>query len=130
MPAYAPEMYRALHRTMRAGLVRACHDLSEGGLAIAAAEMCIGGRLGLDLRLGGIDSGALFAETNGSLLVEVKPDDCAEFESQFAESKSVIRLIGTVSNDDRLTINTGGAETPAVSLPVDALVAAWNGLGA
>ena len=47
----APRVYRALHRAIAAGWVRACHDLSEGGLAVAAAEMCIGGRLGLELRL-------------------------------------------------------------------------------
>jgi phosphoribosylformylglycinamidine synthase len=45
--------YRALHAAMRAGLVRACHDCSEGGLAVAAAEMVIGGGLGLALRLAG-----------------------------------------------------------------------------
>ncbi len=31
------------------GLVRACHDLSEGGLAVALAEMCIAGRLGAEI---------------------------------------------------------------------------------
>ena len=36
-----------LHQAMGQGLVKACHDLSEGGLAVAAAEMCIGGRSGL-----------------------------------------------------------------------------------
>ena len=35
----------------------ACHDLSEGGLAVAAAEMCIGGRLGMQLDLGGFGGG-------------------------------------------------------------------------
>ncbi|MCJ7433746.1 MAG: phosphoribosylformylglycinamidine synthase subunit PurL, partial [Anaerolineales bacterium] len=46
-----PQVYKALHRAMKSKLVRSCHDLSEGGLGIAAAEMCIGGRLGLDLTL-------------------------------------------------------------------------------
>ena len=34
------------------GLVRACHDLSEGGLAVAAAEMAFAGGLGMELRPG------------------------------------------------------------------------------
>ncbi len=42
----APARYRRLHAAIRAGIVRACHDISEGGLAVALAEMCIGGRLG------------------------------------------------------------------------------------
>ena len=46
----APDRYRRLHRAIRDGLVRACHDLSEGGLAVALAEMCIAGRLGIERR--------------------------------------------------------------------------------
>ncbi|HSM66220.1 MAG TPA: phosphoribosylformylglycinamidine synthase subunit PurL, partial [Ilumatobacteraceae bacterium] len=45
----APTDYRHLHAAIRAGLVESCHDLSEGGLAVAVAEMCIGGRLGADI---------------------------------------------------------------------------------
>jgi phosphoribosylformylglycinamidine synthase len=33
------------------GYVRSCHDLSEGGLAVAAAEMGFAGNLGIDLWL-------------------------------------------------------------------------------
>ncbi|KKL20790.1 hypothetical protein LCGC14_2451940, partial [marine sediment metagenome] len=35
----AKATFAALHKAIAAGLVRACHDLSEGGLAVAAAEM-------------------------------------------------------------------------------------------
>ncbi len=38
--------FAALHRAIEAGLVRACHDLSEGGLAVAVAEMALAGGLG------------------------------------------------------------------------------------
>ncbi len=37
-----------LHQAIRAGLVHSCHDLSEGGLALALAEMALGGRLGIE----------------------------------------------------------------------------------
>ena len=40
--------FAAVHRAIDAGLVRACHDLSEGGLAVAAAEMAFAGGLGAD----------------------------------------------------------------------------------
>ncbi|CAG0945220.1 partial phosphoribosylformylglycinamidine synthase, partial [Anaerolineae bacterium] len=119
LPAHAPEMYRALHRAMRAGLVRACHDLSEGGLAVAAAEMCIGGRLGMNLEC---DDDTLFAESNGCLLVEVRPGDCAAFEAHFADLQSQVRQIGKVTGDNRLTMGAG-----KISAAVAELVAAWNG---
>jgi len=44
--AAARKTFAALYRAIGAGLVRACHDLSEGGLAVAAAEMAFAGRLG------------------------------------------------------------------------------------
>src|SRR5262249_18002624 len=53
-------LYVVLHQAIQARLVRACHDLSEGGLAVAAAEMCIGGRLGLSITT----EFDIFAETN------------------------------------------------------------------
>jgi phosphoribosylformylglycinamidine synthase len=45
-PQVAKKTFAAIHRAIRAGLVRACHDLSEGGLAVAAAEMAFAGNLG------------------------------------------------------------------------------------
>lgn len=50
-PALARATFLALHSAIQAGLVQACHDLSEGGLAVAAAEMAFAGRLGLRLEL-------------------------------------------------------------------------------
>ena len=42
---------KALGEAIRRGMVRACHDLSEGGLAVAVAEMAIAGQLGVSLDL-------------------------------------------------------------------------------
>ena len=43
--------FTALHKALYSGLVRACHDLSEGGLAVAAAEMAFAGGLGAKISL-------------------------------------------------------------------------------
>ena len=40
-----------LYAAIDAGLVRACHDLSEGGLATAMAEMAFAGGLGATVDL-------------------------------------------------------------------------------
>jgi phosphoribosylformylglycinamidine synthase len=119
----APGVYRALNRAMRSRMVRACHDLSEGGLATAAAEMCIGGRLGLALELDGEQPVLeLFGETTGCLLVEVSAAFKDAFEEFFEEHP--LRLIGRVRPDDRLTIKlrSGGG----IDLSVAALATAWN----
>src|SRR5947208_9871164 len=66
-----------------AGTVAACHDLSHGGLAIAAAEMCLGGDLGADLKTTAMDpmrwDVQLLSESNGRWLFEVRKDQYEEF---------------------------------------------------
>jgi phosphoribosylformylglycinamidine synthase len=122
LPGHAPAMYRTLHQAMQAGLVRACHDLSEGGLAVAAAEMAIAGRLGMQITS---SPDELFAETNGALLVEVQPGDAAAFETHF--DRGIVRRIGTVSAAGRFMVAHGGATL--VDLPLAALVDSWNRAG-
>ncbi|MBY0228246.1 MAG: phosphoribosylformylglycinamidine synthase subunit PurL [Gemmataceae bacterium] len=74
--ALAPKLLAALHKAITAGLVRSCHDLSEGGLAVAVAEMAFAGGLGADLSSTGApglpDEAALFAETPTRFLLECK----------------------------------------------------------
>jgi phosphoribosylformylglycinamidine synthase len=91
-PEGAPECYQALHTAILAGQVRAIHDLSEGGLATAAAEMALAGRLGVTLDTGDLSTEprlAAFGETNGCLLVEISLENAAAFQANFQH------LIGT-----------------------------------
>ena len=126
MPSHARALYHALHKAIRAGVVRACHDLSEGGLSVAAAEMCIAGRLGMDITLETDDAvTALFSESNGRFLVEVRPKDCATFEAHFDGALAAQqRNLGVVTDADSLTITNHEKILMSVVLPE--LVAAWN----
>ena len=133
VPSSTPQVYRALHTAIRNGLVRSAHDLSEGGLAVAAAEMCIGGRLGMDVvptslaphattvreaeRSGRAGVVGLFTEVNGCLLVEVSPEHASAFENQFAELP--ITKVGKVTSKPILTIASD-------EIPVSDLVYAFN----
>jgi phosphoribosylformylglycinamidine synthase len=83
-PKRARGLFGAVHRAIGAGLVRACHDPSEGGLAVAAAEMVIGaGDLGLEIDLDAVPTrgirpsaeALLFGESPTRFLLEVAPDD-------------------------------------------------------
>lgn len=47
----AKRTFQALHKAISTGTVRACHDLSEGGLAAAATEMAFAGGLGVRIHL-------------------------------------------------------------------------------
>jgi phosphoribosylformylglycinamidine synthase subunit PurSL len=116
-------VYRVLYKAIVNGLVRSAHDLSEGGLAVAAAEMCIGGRLGMEVvstfltpsvRTGAV---GLFTEVNGCLLVEVPPEKAVAFERQFANLPW--RRIGEVMSKPILKIADE-------EIPVSELVYAFN----
>ena len=102
----APERYRRLHAAITAGLVQSCHDLSEGGLAVALAELCLAGRLGIELTDLPADDLAtsLFSESSGRLLVEVRPADLEDFLAIFRAEATDERRPGgrpDVRGDDR-----------------------------
>ncbi len=83
MPAIDPASVRRHHamaEAIAAGLVRSAHDLSEGGLAVAAAEWAFAGRLGLALDVEPTAE-ALFGEGPGRYLVEVDPENEVAFEA-------------------------------------------------
>jgi phosphoribosylformylglycinamidine synthase len=91
-PALALRIFKATHAAIKSGCVRACHDLSEGGLAVALAEMAFAGGLGVSVDISElcrqqfIDAGvALFSESNSRFLCEVPVAKSAEFEKQFAD---------------------------------------------
>ena len=83
--------YRAYHKAVQQKLVTACHDLSDGGLAVALAEMCMGGLLGakVDLEKVGKENDMtsmeiLYSESASRLLVSVAPQNAGAFEYLFA----------------------------------------------
>ncbi len=124
--AEGPAIARAVYRAMQRGLVQACHDLSEGGLGVAAAEMALAGRLGLQLDLRMLprrrdvnhDDIALFAESLSRYLIEVAPEDAPAFEMLF--DGFPLARIGTVADTDCLTIV--GLEGKSITeLPMEAL---------
>jgi phosphoribosylformylglycinamidine synthase subunit PurSL len=120
----APEVYRAIHQAMTAGLIRSAHDLSEGGLAVAAAEMCIGGRLGMKIEMTGRadQMRTLFGETTGTLLLEVSEQNKNEFLKAF-ESLPLVP-IGIVTQAQFLSVFMDGSLVLEAALPD--IITAWN----
>jgi phosphoribosylformylglycinamidine synthase subunit PurL len=108
---------------MSKGLVRSCHDCSDGGLVITLAEMCLGGDLGFygDLYpLGDLPFEVkLFSESNSRFVVEVELAKTAEFE---ALAKEQAYRIGTVGRG-RMTVRDGKA---GIDLKVPAMRKAWS----
>ena len=116
-PPQAKQIYETLHSAMMRGLVRSAHDFSEGGLAVAVSEMCIGGGLGATLT-GDFDAERLFSESNSRFVIEVEPEHAAEIESLFG---SWIHELGTVNAEPILSLSN------LFSVSVSELKSAWQG---
>ena len=94
------ERYRKVHDTIVSGEALAVHDLSEGGLAVGVAEMCVGGRTGAivnaDANAFGLDSfdhdtfTMAFSETPGRFLIEADPASRTIIEDRFGPEASRI----------------------------------------
>jgi phosphoribosylformylglycinamidine synthase II len=87
-PEKGKKLMNALAAATQKGLVKACHDLSEGGIGVAAAEMAFAGGLGMNISLKNVPLGEaierddyiLFSESNTRFLVEVAAADKAQFK--------------------------------------------------
>ena len=135
VPTVNPDGAKKLMDTLSAatekGLVRSCHDCSEGGIGVAVAEMAFAGGLGADLQLKSVplagpverDDFILFSESNSRFLAEVAPEKQAEFEA--AMSGVAFAAIGRVTDDARLAIH-GLAGAKVVDLPVGELKESWQ----
>ena len=101
-PARLHRLGEQLLSAGRRGLVRAAHDIADGGLAVALAEMAFGGGLGfsVDLDATGLSTPALAlaAEGMSRLVVEVPTAARARFERTFA--RLPCRRIGSVTDSD------------------------------
>ncbi len=113
------------------GLVRACHDCSEGGIGVAIAEMAFAGGLGATIYLKSIPLGEpmgrddfiLFSESNSRFLVEVVPENKDDFE-QIMTSISLAD-IGQITDSELMEVyGTDGRKV--VSAFLGELKEAWQ----
>jgi phosphoribosylformylglycinamidine synthase len=128
----AKRVFAAVHQAIERGHVRSCHDLSEGGLAVALAEMAFAGQRGARVRLDhvphdldapGLNAATLlFAESNSRFVCEVPENQAEAFEQLFADLPC--RWIGTVTDQDELRIDCGG--TTVIEARLAALKEAWQ----
>jgi len=98
------DLVRAL---ITSGIVTACHDISDGGLLTAVAEMCLAGQRGVDLDLGN-EASELFGEDQGRYLVSTTSTSLAQILQEARTAKVPAKVIGVVGGDT-LTLNSTDA---------------------
>jgi phosphoribosylformylglycinamidine synthase len=109
----APRVFAAVHRAISDGLVRSCHDLSEGGFVVAVAEMAFAGGVGADVTdlpgaEGLSDEAKLFGESTTRFLIEAKPEHADRLRACFAGLP--FARVGTTTTDPRLRVAGSNGE--------------------
>jgi phosphoribosylformylglycinamidine synthase len=133
----ARRTFAAVYEAIGLGLIRACHDSSEGGLAVAVAEMAFAGGYGAALQLSGVprdesiaasgdesDVAVLFSESASRFLVEVPADQRIAFESVLKSAHVPCGQVGEVTSGNRLQIASG--PKTCIDVPLAELKEAWQ----
>jgi phosphoribosylformylglycinamidine synthase len=139
VPGLGHGIFRAVHLAITRGLVRSCHDLSEGGLAVALAEMALAGGLGACASLRDVpcdddaasDAVLLFSESPSRFLLEVPPQHYAALVNLLGGLPSgrlgevADPVYGPGAGPPRLSI-TGLDGTTVIEAPLADLKEAWQ----
>jgi phosphoribosylformylglycinamidine synthase len=127
----APKIARRISEAIAKGLIASCHDCSEGGLAVALAEMAFAGGLGIEADLRGLPASKdcesvehrLFSESNSRYVVEVEPRNYDAF------AKLMLNLpfgqIAKVTDSRKLLIKDQKGR-PVINADVKSLKYAWQ----
>ncbi len=127
----APKIAQKISEAIAQGLAVSCHDCSEGGLAVALAEMAFGGGLGIEADLRALPKSKdctradaqLFSESNSRYVVEVESDKYDAF------AKMMLNLpfgqIGKVTQEKKLIIKDEDGKT-VIDSDIDSLKQAWQ----
>lgn len=83
-------------------LIKSCHDLSEGGLAVALSESAFDNELGFDIKTD-LKATQMFSETQSRFLVSIAPNKQVEFEELMATD---FEYLGTVTAAPKFTVTT------------------------
>jgi len=127
----APKIAGKISAAIAEGLIVSCHDCSEGGLAVALAEMAFAGGLGIEADLRGLPKSKdcsradaqLFSESNSRYIVEVEPENYDAFAKMMLNLP--FGLIGKVTEEKTLIIKAQDGKT-VIESDLDSLKQTWQ----
>jgi len=125
------KIMNTISQATRQRIIRSCHDCSEGGLAVAAAEMAFAGGYGMTLNLSAVvtegqihrNGTLLFSESNSRFIIEVRPEHQKQFETLVKDIPW--GLLGKVTSEPILKIN-GLNKKPVINENIYDLKEAWQ----
>ncbi len=133
-PAGAKQTFASMHDAIKQGLILACHDASEGGLAVALAEMAFAGGLAVEADLASAPlagdyandydrmAAALFSESNTRFVCEVAEEDAERFMACLAAVPHA--LVGRTFDENGFRLKWNGVRV--VESGLASLKEAWQ----
>ncbi len=125
----ARDIMRKITELIDRELIVSCHDISDGGLAVAISEMIIAGRLGAEIDIGRVPYEGearpdyiMFSESNTRFLIEVPEENVQEVQRVLREVPHAV--IGKVTDEPRLVIYHG--DRLLIDLDIRELDRAWR----
>jgi phosphoribosylformylglycinamidine synthase len=127
----ALKIYQAMYKANQAGLIKACHDISDGGLAVALAEMGFAGGLGMNVLLSQVpyqavrkqESIILFSESHSRFVIEVDPTQEMKLKTIFKGLP--LKKIGVIEQSKEMLVY-GLKDQVVINAPVDELKGIWQ----
>jgi phosphoribosylformylglycinamidine synthase len=121
------ELYLKVMSSNDAGLIESCHDISDGGMAVALAECLFGSMQGADIEIPTSEAGLnaeLFSESHSRFVVSIRAENRDKFEDVMGDFG---RFLGKVTAEAKLKIRYRG--NTIVDVETAALINEWkNGL--
>ncbi len=124
----APKIFPMLHEAIQQRLIRSCHDLSEGGLAVAIAEMAFAGGVGVEITsLRPQDSNLsdevlLFSESTTRFLLEVEEKHVAALLDHMGD---FVQSLGSTVEASRMIVR-GSSGEDLIDASLEELKQAWQ----
>ncbi len=130
IPDLDVKIFTALYQAISQGMVLSSHDISDGGLVICGAEMCIGSGIGMELSMSDVPfegsektmEALLFSESPGRFLIEVSPENSSAFERLFEGLP--VELIGKTHKGNFKILDLEG--DICVNLPIEKITNAFT----
>jgi phosphoribosylformylglycinamidine synthase len=121
-PGELMKVFESIYNAISSDRLFACHDISEGGLAAALAEMCFGGGMGANIQIPGSENAVnfLFNETSGCFLAELS----AELKPKEIFGDVPHMVIGFTTWENRISVEHSGKAL--FNLDLDDLKTAWQ----
>lgn len=104
-------------------ILSSCHDISEGGLAVALAECAIKGNKGFKVELAALDRGTMFSEACGRIVASLKREKLPLLKKACEEFGIEIHIIGQVGGRDLIFKEK---ESKEVLLPLEEAFKLWG----